>query len=114
MPMVNLGDAHCVEAELPQPGELLLPTVISGRITTENGKPIQATVRLEQHREEIAQSSQLVNKRGSKSNKIYAVLHNCKVTRILMVYSPLQNQDRIYFLKHLFYVSHFTFHVRML
>jgi len=52
-----MGDAHCIEAELPEPGELLIPTVISGRITTEDGKPIQdAIVRLEQAGEEIVQT----------------------------------------------------------
>ena len=52
-----IGDAHCVEAELPKQGELPIPTVISGRITTEEGKPIQdAIVRLEQDGEEIAQT----------------------------------------------------------
>ena len=54
-----IGDAHCVEAELPEPGELLIPTVISGRITTEDDKPIEGertNVRLEQDGEEIAQT----------------------------------------------------------
>jgi len=58
-----LGDAHCIEvgaqglAPLPEPGELLLPTVISGRITTADSKPIQgANVRLERDREKIAQA----------------------------------------------------------
>jgi len=52
-----VGDAHCVEAELPEPGELLLPIVISGRITTEDGKPIRyANVRLEQNGEKITQA----------------------------------------------------------
>ncbi|MFQ6044393.1 MAG: LamG-like jellyroll fold domain-containing protein, partial [Candidatus Poribacteria bacterium] len=51
------GDAHGVEAELPQPEEVLIPTVVSGSITAENGNPIQsATVRLEQDGEEITQT----------------------------------------------------------
>jgi len=52
-----MGDAHCVEAELPTPSELLIPTAISGRITAEDGKPIQdANVRLEQDGEKITQA----------------------------------------------------------
>jgi len=51
------GDAHFIEAELPKPGELVIPTVISGRITTQDGKPIQdANVRLEQDGEKITQA----------------------------------------------------------
>ena len=52
-----IGDAHCVEVELPQPGEVLIPTVVSGKITAENGNPIRyANVRLEQDGEEITQT----------------------------------------------------------
>jgi len=32
-----IGDAHVVEAELPNPSELLIPTVLSGIITAESG-----------------------------------------------------------------------------
>ena len=46
-----IGDAHCVEAELPKPGELVM---LSGKITDEEGKPIpNASVRLEQDGSEI-------------------------------------------------------------
>jgi hypothetical protein len=52
-----MGDAHLAEAEMPKPGELVIPTVISGLITNESGIPVQrASVRLEQNGEEIAQA----------------------------------------------------------
>ena len=49
------GDAHCVEAELPTPGELVRPAVLSGVITDESGNPLASTnVRLEQDGNTIA------------------------------------------------------------
>jgi len=52
-----IGDAHFVQAELPEPAELVIPTVLGGMITDEAGKPIQnASVRLEKDGEEIAQA----------------------------------------------------------
>ena len=43
-----MGNAHCVEEELPSPSELVTPAILSGRITNENGEPIpEADVRLE-------------------------------------------------------------------
>jgi len=43
-----LGDAHCVEAELPSPSELVTPAILSGRISNESEEPIpDADVRLE-------------------------------------------------------------------
>ena len=49
-----MGDAHLIEAELPEPNELVISTVLSGMITDEAGKPIpNASVRLEQNGEEI-------------------------------------------------------------
>ncbi|MFH1131619.1 MAG: LamG-like jellyroll fold domain-containing protein [Pseudomonadota bacterium] len=52
-----VGDAHCVEAELPKPGELVIPTVLSGIITDAAGKPIpNAAVSFEQDGKEIAQA----------------------------------------------------------
>jgi len=53
-----MGDAHVVEAELPKLGELVIPTVISGMITNEAGDSLpNASVRLEQDNEEIAQTT---------------------------------------------------------
>jgi len=50
------GDAHRVEAELPRPEELVIPTVLSGMVVDESGQPVTATlVRLKQNGEEIAQ-----------------------------------------------------------
>ena len=50
-----MGDAHFVGTELPKPGELVIPAVISGMITNEAGKPIpNASVRLQLDGEEIA------------------------------------------------------------
>ena len=52
-----LGDAHYIESELPKPGELLIPTVISGQIMDEHGQPIpNASVRLEKDSSEIEQT----------------------------------------------------------
>jgi hypothetical protein len=52
-----MGDAHLAEAELPKPGELVIPAVLSGLITNESGRPIPGvSVRLEQSGEEIAQA----------------------------------------------------------
>jgi len=52
-----VGDAHCVEAELPKPGEVVIPTVLSGISKDEAGKPIpNASVSLEQDGKEIAQA----------------------------------------------------------
>ena len=49
------GDAHCVEAELPTPGELVRSTVLSGVITDESDNPLASTdVRLEQDGNTIA------------------------------------------------------------
>ena len=43
-----IGNAHCVEAELPSESKLVTPAILSGRITNENGEPIPAAdVRLE-------------------------------------------------------------------
>ena len=43
------GDAHCVEAELPTPNQLVRPATLSGVIADEAGKPLAgAEVRLEQ------------------------------------------------------------------
>ena len=50
-----MGDAHLVEAELPEPDELVISTALSGMITDEADKPIpNASVHLEQNGEEIA------------------------------------------------------------
>jgi len=52
-----MGDAHCVEAELPKQSELVIPTVLSGRIMNESGQPIpNASVRLELDGEKITQT----------------------------------------------------------
>ncbi|MBM3236380.1 hypothetical protein FJZ31_08785 [Candidatus Poribacteria bacterium] len=52
-----MGDAHFVEVELPKPGELVVPAVISGIIKDEAGKPIpNAAVSLEQNEKEITQT----------------------------------------------------------
>jgi len=51
-----MGDAHVVAAQLPKQGELVIPTVISGMITTEAGDALpNASVRLEQDGEKISQ-----------------------------------------------------------
>jgi len=49
------GDAHCVEAFLPAPNELVRPVMLSGMITDESGNPLASTdVRLEQDGNTIA------------------------------------------------------------
>ncbi|MBC8236336.1 SpoIIE family protein phosphatase [bacterium] len=51
-----MGDARFAEAEFPEPGELVIPTVLSGIISDGEGRPIPNTsVRLEK-KEEIAQT----------------------------------------------------------
>jgi len=52
-----MGDAHIAEAELPTESELVIPTVLSGMITDEAGKPIpNVSVRLEKDDLEISQT----------------------------------------------------------
>ena len=49
-----IDDAHITEAELPKPGELVIPTVLSVMITNEMGQPVPGvSFRLEQNGEEI-------------------------------------------------------------
>ncbi len=49
------GDARLVEAELPDPGELIMPSVLTGVVVDESGGPIpNASVRLERNETEIA------------------------------------------------------------
>jgi len=54
---VLVDNAHGVAAELPTPGELSIPTKLSGTVTDAAGKPISnAAVRLEKDGEEIAET----------------------------------------------------------
>ncbi|MFC1715181.1 two-component regulator propeller domain-containing protein [Candidatus Poribacteria bacterium] len=53
----KVDDAHLVEAELPKPGELVIPDVISGMVTDESGQSIpDAVVRLELDGEEVQET----------------------------------------------------------
>ena len=53
-----LGNAHCVEAELPSPSELVTPAILSGRITNESEDPIlEADVRLEHDGVEVVSTT---------------------------------------------------------
>jgi len=50
-----IGDAHLMEMELPSPSELDTPTVISGVVQDDSGKPVPyAWVQLEKNGEEVA------------------------------------------------------------
>ncbi len=52
------GGARCVECDLPPPGELPLPGVVSGKVVDENGFPLdKAKIRLERKGEVIAEAS---------------------------------------------------------
>ncbi len=51
------GDAHCVPASLPSPGELPLPALISGTVVNETGQPLSRTmVHLEQRGTPLAKT----------------------------------------------------------
>jgi len=81
-----IGDAHFVEAELPKPGELIIPTVISGTITDEAGKLIaNALVQLESVHE--------VTVRRQDGEEIAKTQANGSGNYSIVVYSPRGSYD---------------------
>jgi len=69
-----MGDAHFIEVELPKPDELVIPAVISGIITNEDGEPIRyANVCLEQDGEKITQT--LAGAKGKYRLAIFEKMH---------------------------------------